>query len=145
MNDSTENAQFVDNAENQSLAAAILVTAILIPLNTAPEIAEQEPASPTLIVRTHPVANAIIVRSQISPEIVVNSHPAPANFIARTDPTSSAQIVITSRPSSRIKFINDQQLLAMLRDHPAMLTKSPDGNTHLIFLNERDQHMIRKP
>jgi hypothetical protein len=77
---------------------------------------------------------ALIRTQPLSAVDVVTTHPPSAvPFI-----TSAATVEIVETTSGHFRMINDQQLLALVAAHPAVLVRTGPNSEQLVFANPRD-------
>ena len=77
---------------------------------------------------------------------LVETHPLPANDIVTTQPLASDQMVasasavkIVQTQSGNYRVINDDELLALVASHPAVLIRTGPHSEELVFANPKDQ------
>ena len=77
-----------------------------------------------------------LVRTQPLPagEIVTTQPPAGARFVASVTP-----VEIVQTGSGQYRVIDDNQLLALLNSHPALLVRTGPHSERLIFTNPEDE------
>jgi hypothetical protein len=77
--------------------------------------------------------------------IAVDTRPLPTDAIITSHPLSSAQfvaskneIVIVQTTTGNFRIINDEELLALVAAHPAVLVRAGPNSEKLIFANPQD-------
>ncbi|HXR46171.1 MAG TPA: hypothetical protein VN784_01915 [Candidatus Limnocylindrales bacterium] len=77
---------------------------------------------------------------------LVETQPLPANAIVTTQPTASGQFIASTASVEIIqtrggdyRVINDDELLALVASHPAMLIRTGPHSEELVFADPKDQ------
>ncbi len=80
----------------------------------------------------------VVHTAPLDPKLVVETRPGSVNVVQSAGATYA--LVETGDGRGLFQEINDDQLLALLSGHPAVLVRRGPGQSELVFVNPEDAH-----
>lgn len=120
---------------NARRAAVVMVTVLAVTFGVW-RFARQDRA----LTPSEPAGCEIVQTRPLPPAAVVHTEPLLPAQIATT--TAFASIVTTTPGSGRVRYINDEELLALVAPRPAVLVRIGPHAQELIFVDRLDEYRL---